>query len=277
MPSCIFTQSSVLSPQHSVLFVLNMLTLLNDIPAYVLVFFRVAGLMLSAPLFGSAKIPRRVKLLLAIVLAAGMSPGITPPPWPMNAWQLAVGVGGELIFGLAMGMALSFTFIAVNWAGEIIGQQMGMNLGEVFDPQFGKQASLVGDLYFMLTLAIFLICNGHHAMLKGIHASFTALPLLSVGMTSDVFELMTRLLNAATVLAMQLAAPMLLTMLVVDLGLGFIGKTMPQINVMSAGVSMKSAIGVGVLLAGLTLTSDIIRDALLDSMESVRNAWLGMT
>ena len=253
-----------------------MLDLLQDIPTYVLVFFRVAGLMLSAPLFGSAKIPRRVKVLLAIVLAFGMSHGITRPPWPDNTWQLAVGVGGELIFGLAMGMALSFTFIAANWGGDIIGQQMGINLGEVFDPQFGKQGSLVGDLYFMLTLAVFLICNGHHAMLRGIYASFEKLPLLSVGMNDNVFSLLLDLLTAATVLAMQIAAPMLLTMVVVDLGLGFIGKTMPQINVMSAGVSMKSAIGVGVLLAGLTLTSEIIRGALLDSMESVRMAWMNM-
>ena len=253
-----------------------MLDLLQDIPTYVLVFFRVAGLMMSAPLFGSAKIPKRVKVLLAIVLAFGMSGGVIRPPWPATAWQLALGVGGELIFGLAMGMALSFTFIAANWGGEIIGQQMGINLAETFDPQFGKQASLVGDLYFMLTLAIFLICNGHHAMLKGIHASFNALPLLSVGINDNVFELLLNLLTAAMVLAMQMAAPMLLTMLVVDLALGFIGKTMPQINIMSAGVSMKSAIGVAVLLAGLTLTSEIIRGALVDSMESVRSAWIGM-
>lgn len=254
-----------------------MLQLLDDIPTYVLVFFRVAGLMLSAPLFGSAKIPRRVKLLLAIVLAYGLSGGVVRPPWPATAWMLALGVGGELIFGLAMGMALSFTFIAVNWAGEIIGQQMGMNLGEVFDPQFGKQASLVGDLYFMLALAVFLLCNGHHAMLKGIRTSLEVLPLLSVGMSQGVLDLLLDLLKAATLLAMQMAAPMLLTMLVVDLALGFIGKTMPQINVMSAGISMKTAIGIGVLLAGLTITSDTIRESFVDSMESVRAAWQGMS
>lgn len=254
-----------------------MLQLLNDIPAFILVFFRVAGLMLSAPLFGSAKIPRRVKLMLAIVLAFGLCGGVARPAWPPNAWVLAVGIGGELIFGLAMGMALGLVFIAVNWAGEIIGQQMGINLGEVFDPQFGKQGSLVGDLYFMLTLVIFLLCNGHHAMLRGIRTSLEVLPLLSVGPTTGVLQLLLDLLKAATLLAMQLAAPMLLTMLIVDLALGFIGKTMPQINVMTAGVSMKTAIGVGVLLAGLTVSSTTIREALLDSMEGVRSAWQGMS
>src|SRR5260221_530573 len=132
---------------------------------------------------------------------------------------------------------------------------MGINLGEVFDPQFGKNGSLIGDAYFMLALVIFLVCGGHRAMLRGIHASFETLPLLGVGMTRGVSELLLELLTAATILALQMAAPMLLTMLIVDLGLGFIGKTMPQINVMSAGVSMKTAIGLGVILASLTLTS----------------------
>jgi flagellar biosynthetic protein FliR len=248
--------------------------LFQDIPTFVLVFFRVAGLMLSAPLFGSAKIPRRVKLLLAIVLAFGLARSIPSVALPTNTWVLAVGIGGELIFGIAMGMALSFTFIAVNWAGEIIGQQMGINLGEVFDPQFGKQSSLVGDLYFMLTLVIFLLCNGHHNMLRGIAASFDKLPLLSVGMNFRVFDLIIALLGAATILAMQMAAPMLLTMLITDLALGFISKTMPQINVMTAGTSMKTAIGVGVLLVSLSLTSDTIQQSLLTSLQSVGDAWV---
>lgn len=250
--------------------------LLQQIPVFVLVFFRVAGLGLSAPLFGSAKIPKRVKLLLALVLAVGLGGRVAAPAeMPQSPWELAVGIGGELAFGLAMGMGLSLTFIAVNWAGEIIGQQMGINLGEVFDPAFGSQGSLVGDLYFMFTLVVFLAVGGHREMLKGIHASFDALPLLSIGLTKSVFTLLLDLLGAATVLAMQVAAPMLLTMLVVDLALGFIGKTMPQINVMTAGTSIKTAVGIAVLLTGLSLTSETVHDALIDSMHSVQDAWAG--
>jgi flagellar biosynthetic protein FliR len=254
-----------------------MSSLVPLISTYVLVFFRVAGLMLGAPLFGSANIPKRVKVLLAIVLAFGLAqsvdgPGLLPMTHP---WVLAVGIGGELIFGWAMGMCLSFVFIAVTWAGEIIGQQMGINLGETFDPQYGKNGALIGDMYFMLALVIFLACGGHREMVAGIRASFIKLPLLSVGMDRPLFEMFEDLLAAATVLAMQLAAPMLLTMLVLDLALGFIGKTVPQLNVMSAGTSLKSAIGIGVLLVGLAVTSHTIRDALMDSMVQVRRQWGG--
>jgi flagellar biosynthetic protein FliR len=242
---------------------------------YVLIFFRVAGLMIGAPVFGSANIPKRVKLLLAITLAWGLSVDVVLPVLPSSPWMLAMGIAGELIFGWAIGMALSLTFIAVTWAGEIIGQQMGINLGETFDPTFGKSSTLIGDMYFMLTLMIFLSCGGHRQMVLGIRASLHYLPLLSVGMTPSVLKLLEDLLKAATMLAVQIAAPMLLTMLVLDLALGFIGKTVPQMNVMSTGTSLKSAVGIGVLLATLVVTSHTVEAALVKSMYSVRDAWLG--
>jgi flagellar biosynthetic protein FliR len=231
--------------------------------------------MLGAPLFGSANIPKRIKVLLAIVLSYGLSLSIPHVELPASVWSLAMGIACELLFGWAMGMALSFTFIAVSWSGEIIGQQLGINLGEVFDPQYGKSSSLIGDMYFMLALVTFLICGGHRQMIQGIRESFDALPLLSVGITQSLFDLLLDLLHAATLLAMQMAAPMLLTMLVVDLAMGFVGKTMPQFNVLSSGIALKSLVGIGVLLASLTLTSETIRQSLFDSMETVRTVWAG--
>jgi len=248
--------------------------LLQRVPAFVLVLFRVAGLMAYAPLLGSAKIPKRIKVLLAVVMAMGLTPAVhTPVRLPDSAWQAAVGIGGELVFGVAMGLVLSLVFIAAQWAGEIMGQQMGLNLSETFDPQFGQQGSLVGDLYFMGTLVVFLTLRGHHALLNGVRASFDSLPLLSVGMDRPLLDTLMGLLDAATGLAARLAAPMLVTMLVVDLALGFVSKTVPQINVMSAGLSLRSAIGMAVLIAGLTLTSDVLRGAVADSMDAVQVAW----
>src|SRR5690606_37842018 len=152
-----------------------------------------------APLFGSGRVPRRVKTLFAVVLAGGLAPTVAlPGDLPETAWQLAVGIGGEILFGVAMGMLLSFTFIAAQWAGEMMGQQMGFNMSEVFDPQFGAQSSIVGELYFMLTLVIFLVLNGHHAILLGIRDSFAHLPVMSVGVDIHVFNMLTGLLMSGT-------------------------------------------------------------------------------
>lgn len=247
---------------------------LNFVPVFVLVFFRTAGMFLAAPLLGSAKIPRRVKVLLAVVMAAGLVNAVkAPPAMPDSTMQLAAGIGGELIFGLVMGLGMSLTFIAISWAGEIIGQQMGMNLAETFDPQFGSGGSLVGDLYFMLTLIIFLLVRGHHAMIEGLAASFSTLPLLSAGMNADLFDVFIGLMTSATLLAVKVASPMLVTMLVVDVALGFLGKTVPQINVMNAGLTLRSGLGIAVLIVGLMLTSKVMREALFDSAQTLSHVW----
>lgn len=243
--------------------------LLQFVQVFVLVVFRVAGMMIFTPLFGSARIPKRIRTLLCVAIAACLVPGVErPSDLPDNTWQLALGIGGEMMFGLAMGMILSFTFIATQWAGEMIGQQMGLNLSEVFDPQFGSQGSVVGEMYFMLTLVIFLAVNGHHAVILGIRESFGTLPLLAAVVDHGILDILVGLLFGATNLAIQLAAPMLLTMLVLDLALGLLGKTMPQLNVMTAGMSMRSAVGMVVLILGLALSSRVIEDAMLGCIES---------
>jgi flagellar biosynthetic protein FliR len=246
---------------------------LNFVPAYVLVVFRLAGLTLYGPLFGSTRIPKQIRVLLLLVLAAGIAPSVPTPSIPENPWSLALGIGGEIAFGLAMGMVLSFTFVAVQWAGEIIGQQMGFNLGEVFDPQFGGRTSVVGDLYFMLTLVIFLMAHGATMMIAGIVQSFRALPLLSVSVDQNMLLLLLDLFHAATILAVQVAAPVLITMIVVDLVLGLIGRVMPQMNVMSAALSVRAWIGIVVLLVGLPQCVAMLSNAIHDSLDQANAAW----
>ena len=163
--------------------------------------------MVFAPLFGSGKIPRRVKAMLAIVLSLGIAAGIPlPQQMPQTTWDVALGIGGEICFGLAMGTILSFVFIATQWAGEMIGHQMGLNISEVLDPQFGAAGSLIGDMYFILTLVAFLAVGGHRVMLMAVQQSFKALPLMSVGINQSLFDLLTGLLSA-TSLAVQLGRP----------------------------------------------------------------------
>jgi len=247
---------------------------LNFVPTFVLVVFRLAGMALYAPLFGSARIPKRVRLMLILVLALGMTQGVkAPASFPDTSWGLALGIGGEMAFGLAMGMVMSFTFVAVQWAGEIISQQMGFSLGGVIDPEYGGQSSVVGDMYFMLTLVIFLLIGGHRMMIRGVRASFDALPLLSLGVNHDLLTTLLNLLHAATILSVQLAAPILVTLLIVDLVLGLIGRTIPQMNVMSAALSVRAGLGILIIWLGLNRSGRVIGSAIEHSMEQVMAGW----
>ena len=251
--------------------------LLSLIPVFVLVLFRLAGMMLFAPLFGSAKIPVRVKAMIALVLAMVITGSLKTRhvDLPESVWGLTLGIGAEMAFGLALGMVVSLVFIAAQWAGEIIGQQMGLNISEVLDPQFGGGGSLVGDMYFMLTMMVFLspFVNGHHALILGVRYSFDALPLMSVAIDLDLLHMLAGLLQSAAALAVQLAAPMLMTMLIVDLALGCIGKAMPQMNVMAMGLSIRAILGVVILVLGLQLTGRLLKDIHLAWGEEAFNRW----
>jgi flagellar biosynthetic protein FliR len=252
--------------------------LLGRVPVFVLVLCRVGGVMIFAPLFGSARIPKRVRGLMAVVMAMGMTGGLARPPiLPATTIETTVAMAGELAFGIAVGTVLSFVFIAAQWAGQLIGQQIGFNLAETFDPQFGASSTVIGDLYFMLTLIVFLSVGGHRQVVAGLRDSFDTMPLLSVGVDRPLFDAVVQGLSTATVLAARLAAPVLLTMLVVDLALGFLGKTIPQLNVMAAGMSIKALVGIAVLALGLALyaTPAVLRNALDDSIDAARLMWAG--
>jgi flagellar biosynthetic protein FliR len=248
--------------------------LLQYVPAYVLTAFRVAGLMLLMPLFGSSRIPKRVKVMFALVVAMGMVAGVQKPvAMPGSLWELSAAIAGELTFGLAMGIAMSLVFIAAQWAGELVGQQIGFNISEVLDPQYGQAGSLMGDLFFMFTLAIFLIVGGHHAMLQGVHESLQVAPLLSLGMGEGLLDSLLQLLSGASVLAFRLAAPMFVTMLVVDVAIGCISKTMPQFNVMTAGLSLRAIVGVIVVISSAFIFSEVLGASVLDAMRQTRLLW----
>ena len=244
--------------------------LFNLLIGYILAFFRLGGLMIAAPVFGSAKVPKRVKLLFALVATVAMG-NILPPVADLtpNVSTLVYCVANELVFGLAMGTIVGFTFIAAQWAGEMIGQQIGFNLSEVFDPQYGGAGSLVGDIYFMLTLMTFLWLGGHRMLIDAVHTSFTTVPLLSLRFDRELFDTFINLFTASTTLAMRLAAPMFFTMLIVDLAMGCIGKAMPQFNIMSAGVPIRNLLGLGVLVVGLAVSTDTISDAIQGDLKVV--------
>jgi flagellar biosynthetic protein FliR len=245
-------------------------------PTFVLVLARVAGVFVMSPLLGSSRVPRRVRVLMALLLAFGMAGAVpAPPQLPGDLATLTIALGGEIAFGIIMGMIVSFVFVAAQWAGEIMGQQMGLSIAQAFDPQFGSSSSLIGDLHFMLTLLIFMspLVNGPGVILRGVHASFAALPLMSVGIDRPLFDTMIGLLAASATLALQLAAPMLVTMLIVDVALGMIGKTMPQLNVMSAGLSIRALVGMVVLIFGIRTAGNVLSDAITVNVDRVEQLY----
>lgn len=249
----------------------NLLNFDHQIIGFVLVFFRVAGLMLFAPLFGSARLPRRFKVLIALVMTPPMVLNGIPPSiaMPDSLGMLTIGLAGELAFGLILGMVISLVFVAAQWAGEMVGQQIGLNMAEVLDPALGGGGSIIGDLYFMVATAAFLFIGGHRILVLAIYESLTTCPPLTVFFHEGILDYVRTYLLATTVLAMRIAAPTFATMVIVDVSMGCISKTMPQLNVMSAGMAVRGMLGMVVLMMGVNAVGRAISIALANHMDDV--------
>ena len=110
-------------------------------------------------------------------------------------------------------------------------------------------------------------------MIRGLGASFDSLPLMSAGVSVSIVNVLVGLLHSATTLAIQLAAPIFITMLIVDVVLGMLSKTVPQLNILSAGIPIRAGVGLVVAAIGIVLTVGVLRVAMVDSLKAVETAF----
>jgi len=218
------------------------------VPTLMLVIFRVAGIFITAPLLSNAAVPVKVKAAMAIVVALAVTarlavPVTLPADWP----TLVLGIGGEMLIGAALGFATNLMFMGVQMGAQQIGQQMGIALANVFNPLAEATTNVMGTLFHLTAVAVFLAIGGHRMMLQGLLGSFEQVPLLGFAMRPAILEVVVGLMTAAFVLAVKVAAPVLVTLMLTSVAMGLIQRTMPQFNILSAGFQVR------ILAAGLVL------------------------
>ena len=173
----------------------------------------------------------------------------------------------ELSLGLVLGLGVLIVITGVQLAGELVDQQTGIALGDVFNPGFEMNGTATGQLMFMLATLVLLLVNGHVLMLLSLLETFQLLPLGGSHLNAATIQDVVLLLQPALILALQVAAPMLATMSLVALSMGFLGHTVPQINVLVVGFPVRALINITVLaftLSGMCanlagLVPDLIR------------------
>jgi flagellar biosynthetic protein FliR len=157
----------------------------------------------------------------------------------------------EFMVGMVLGFAISFVMNAFIIAGELIGIQMGINLISALDPVAGGQVPILGQFMGLLGMLIFLAIDGHHMMFEALVASFQLVPPMHVHFSGFLVESVLKLGVGMFVLALKVGAPVMTAVFIVTLGMGILGRTIPQLNVMLNNVPI--TIGVGLLVLGLSL------------------------
>ncbi len=224
----------------------------------VLALGRVGGLFIMGPIFASRTAPVRVRAALVFFLTLAMLPLIGSEP-PVLAADAGVAVmlgmlGFEVMVGFAIGLVAQLTFGAVQMAGQLAGIQMGIGLSNLIDPQTQEHITSLAQWQNLLALLIFLSVDGHHVLIRAVADSFTVLPLGGGLPAPAGFGMVLDLAGGLFVIALKIAAPVLVLLLLVNAAMGVLAKLIPQLNVFIVGFPLNVAAGLFVLAASQPFT-----------------------
>jgi flagellar biosynthesis protein FliR len=224
----------------------------------VLALARVAGLFLMGPIFASRTAPLRVRAALAFFITLAMMPVLAAVPAPstaeMGALVLAAMLAFETAIGFTVGLVAQLTFGAVQMAGQLAGIQMGIGLSNLIDPQTQEHITSLAQWQNLLALLIFLSVDGHHILIAAIADSFAVLPVGGGLPSAAGFGMVIDLAGGLFVIALKVAAPVLVLLLLVNAAMGVLAKLIPQLNVFIVGFPLNVAAGLFVLAASQPFT-----------------------
>lgn len=232
-------------------------------------FFRLLGLFSTAPILSQRSVPVRVRVTVAIVIAALVAPlsnaSTAPDLGSASGWLV---VANEALIGLAIGFVARAVLAAVELAGEVIGLQMGLSFAGFFDPDSG-QANAVSRLLNTLSLWAFVAIDGPVLLVATLVRSFEVIPP-ATSLADWLGRLQPATLGAGLFeLGLMLALPFMALLLFVNLALGVVARIAPQLNIFAIGFPV--TIGAGLLL--LTLGMPLMQQPLQILIERLLTAW----
>lgn len=242
------------------------------LPAFALVLMRITGVMLTAPIFSAAAIPMRIKALLVATISMVVFPlvRIDMTKMPSTLLGTAAAGGTELLIGLTIGLAVNLLFVALQLGGQVIAQQMGLGLARVFNPTLNSEVGILSTFYVVVGTALLLTMNGHHLIISGVLDSFKALPPMTATVQGELLSTVRGLLVGCYVLALKMAVPTLVILLLVSLIMGFLGKTVPQLNILVVGFPLRIGVGLIALIATFGVTLVVFSSGYRQTVDAVR-------
>ncbi|WP_066342228.1 flagellar biosynthetic protein FliR [Azohydromonas lata] len=225
---------------------------------------RALALLSIMPVLGTRMVMARVRVGLALLLAVAAQ-AVLPPiaPVALDSPVAFALVLQQLLVGVSLGFAVRIVFAAVEFAGEVVGLQMGLNFAGFFDPSTSGQGTVTGRMFGTLVAWVFIVTNGHLVVLASLVRSFEVFPV-SPQPFQDVMKLAPHTWGSEIfLLGLWIALPLIVMLLFVNLVLGVISRVASQMNVFSVGFPV--TLGVG--LIGMLTTLPLLEQPFMMALE----------
>jgi flagellar biosynthesis protein FliR len=213
---------------------------------FMLVFARIGAMVMLLPGLGETNIPVRIKLAIALLLTLIILPlhrAAYHVDLQASLTPLLVQMLYEIIIGVVLGATARVTLSALQVAGSVIAQQMGLGFVTAVDPTQGQQGLLIGNFLTILGITLLFATDSHHLVIAALNDSYAVFSPGEMMPSGDVAALATRAFAAAFKIGTQLAAPFLVFGLVFNIGLGVLARLMPQMQVYFVGVPLSIMAG----------------------------------
>lgn len=239
--------------------------ILDHAPLLVLAAARLGGLVVFGPVIGARVIPVRLRVGIVVILAVAVAPVLVGGGTPAPTWSaLPVAVVLEFALGMLLGFLAALPLVAAQMGGLLAGQQMGFGFAGLYGgPTEQGETDVLGKFLFLVTIVGFLVIGGHEALVLSAMHSFDYVPPGAILAGTGIASVLAGALLAAFDLALRVAAPVLAIGLAQSLAVGFVARTVPQMNILSLGFPIR-------LLAGalaVVLVLPVLDDVLIDGVD----------
>ena len=224
---------------------------------------RVAGATVLAPVFGPVQVPAIARVALAFALAAMLVaalpiPAVAIQDAPLaSSVQLAIAMLSELFIGAGIAFGFLAAYAATQVAGRILDIQMGFSAANVFNPFTQGFSPLLGSLFGMAAIVVFLALDGHHVLVRALAASVQTFPPGTLVHDFD-WDAFMRHSGVMFVFGLTLAAPVMFALLLADIAMAVFSRSMPQLNVFVLGFAVKIVLGIIALAASIRLADEAL-------------------
>jgi len=216
-----------------------------------LVALRLAATLTLTPIFAVSGMSARVRVLLILALATTLVSALAIPPAPvLSLGDLLVAAAGELLLGALLAFGLFTAFAAFQLAGRIMDLQMGFGVAILIDPATRTQSPLLGTLLNLIAVTVFFAIDGHHLLIRGLAFSLSHLPPGTPMQEFDLGVVATQF-GGMFIFAVALAAPVMIVLLMVDIAMAVLARTMPQVNIFIVSLPLKVMVGLLVLAVSM--------------------------
>jgi flagellar biosynthesis protein FliR len=242
---------------------------------FFLVLGRIGPLFVLAPMLSARMVPARVRTIVAVGIAVGLTPiAMRGADVPVDGIALGELMVKEILVGFAFAFAVGVVFAAVSTAGSFLDTIIGFGYGHVVDPITGTQAPVLSQLYALLGVLIFITIGGDAWMIQGIGRTYDLVPLLDFPSLGALTAGTQQAFAGIFVSAIELAAPILLALIITDAAFGMVSRVVPQMNVFAVGFPAKIVVGLVIMVAALPFAGgwigDQVQQSVADGLKSLK-------